>query len=160
MLFTTNSIIFFIVTTIVSLFVQDMDLKFSYWLMVLLLYISYVNVHVSTIFYRRLRENPGKIGPRGDQGDQGPKGDDGVCKLEEQCGVVDCNKYTKQVLAQNIDGYAEILDKLKEGVILQGEDAKINKIVNDYMETVLIPICEKTDNLDEYKNLIEKSIDN
>ena len=87
------------------------------------------------------------------------KGDDGG-RLEEQCGVVDCNKYTKQVLAQNIDGYAEILDKLKEGVILQGEDAKINKIVNDYMETVLIPICEKTDNLDEYKNLIEKSIDN
>ena len=159
MLFTTNSIIFFITVTIVSLFIRDFNLKFAYWLMVFLLYISYINIYLSNYFYKKLRENPGKIGPRGDQGPQGPKGEDGVCKLEEQCGKIDCLKYTKQILAENIDGYAKILEKVNEGVILQGQEAKINKTINDFMEQILIPICD-SDNLThaEYKQKIIESL--
>lgn len=127
--------------------------------MVLLLYISYINIYLSTYFYKVLRENPGKIGPRGDQGDQGPKGDDGVCKLEEQCGRVDCQKYTEQILAQNIEGYDQILKKINEGVILEGEDDKINKTVGKFIQEILLPMCNsgKYSN-EEYKQKIIESI--
>lgn len=159
MLFTTSSIIFFIIVTIISLFIKDFNLKFAYWLMVFLLYVSYINIYLSNYFYKKLRENPGKIGPRGDQGPQGQKGEDGVCKLEEQCGKIDRLKLTKQILANNIDGYGDILKKLDEGVILKGNEAKINKTIQDFITQILLPISNNPNITDaEYETAILKSI--
>ena len=135
MLFTISTIIFFFIAIIISQFILDPNLRIAYWLMLLLIYISWANIYMSSYFYIKLREQPGLQGSRGSPGETGPKGSKGVCQIEPECGI-QTNKLGDIIRDEirNLDSnYSKIINKEKNGIMLKDNEEKIKSSIEDYI---------------------------
>ena len=135
MLFTISTIIFFFIAIIISQFILDPNLRIAYWLMLLLIYISWANIYMSSYFYIKLREQPGLQGSRGSPGETGPKGSKGVCQIEPECGI-QTNKLGAIIRDEirNLDSnYSKIINKEKNGIMLKDNEEKIKSSIEDYI---------------------------
>ena len=123
MLLTLTTIVFFFIAIIVSQFISDMNLRVSYWLMLLLFYISCANIYMSAYFYAKLRSQSGLQGERGDPGDSGPRGSNGTCIITPNCGIVNCRNLIEteisKVIGSKIDLVYKIDKELISGIKLQ-----------------------------------------
>ena len=135
MLFTISTIIFFFIAIIISQFILDPNLRIAYWLMLLLIYISWANIYMSSYFYIKLREQPGLQGARGPPGETGPDGSKGVCQIEPECGIQK-NKLGDIIRDEirNLDSnYSKIINKEKNGIMLKDNEQKIKSSIEDYI---------------------------
>lgn len=138
MFFTISTIVFFFLAIIISQFILDPNLRIAYWLMLLLIYVSFSNIMLSTYFYIKLREQPGLQGDRGSSGEKGPKGSDGVCIVQPECGPVQ-NKYNtiieEEIRKINKD-YDDIITKNEKGILLNDSDKKLKQVVDDFINKI------------------------
>tara|TARA_B110000240_G_scaffold192175_1_gene235918 strand:+ start:413 stop:892 length:480 start_codon:yes stop_codon:yes gene_type:complete len=141
MLFTISTIVFFFIAIIISQFIYDVNLKIAYWLMLLLLYISFSNIYMSAYFYAKLRSQPGLKGKRGDSGEQGPKGSNGSCIITPNCGIVNCRDLIEKEIEKRLEVYKNIRGDIKNGNILKPDQKKILRKINTFID-ILIPSCE------------------
>jgi len=159
MLFTISTIIFFFISIIISQFILDPNLRIAYWLMLLLIYISWANIYMSSYFYIKLREQPGLQGSRGQPGERGPKGSKGVCQIEPECGIQQ-NKLGDIIRDEirNLDSnFNNILNKDKNGIMLKSEEQKIKSSIEDYINNLLQKFKKNTpENRSEIKNELKK----
>jgi len=135
MLFTISTIIFFFIAIIISQFILDPNLRIAYWLMLLLIYISWANIYMSSYFYIKLREQPGLQGARGPSGESGPNGSKGVCQIEPECGIQK-NKLGDIIRDEirNLDSnYSKLINKEKNGIMLKDKEQKIKSSIEDYI---------------------------
>lgn len=150
-----------IASFVLNQFIEDVTLRLCFWLLVLLLFITFSNIYMSFYYYKKLREEDGLQGPRGDPGKKGPIGSNGVCKLSTSCGISNCRKVIEREFSNIFPEYQKIREKIDRNIILNDTDKKILAKINGKVD-VLIPVCEsgnynKTEFLehirDSYKNL-------
>ena len=138
MIFIIITIIIFSISIIISQFITDPNLRIAFWLMLFLIYISYVNIHLSTYFYTKLREQPGLQGPRGNFGERGPQGSNGTCIVTEECGVVSdqYNELFQDEIKKQNESYRNIMTKVKNGIILDDDEKQIKNMIEDFIAKV------------------------
>ena len=156
MLFTISTIIFFFIAIIISQFILDPNLRIAYWLMLLLIYISWANIYMSSYFYIKLREQPGLQGARGPPGETGPKGSKGVCQIEPECGIQK-NKLGDIIRDEirNLDSnYSKIINKEKNGIMLKDNEEKIKSSIEDY----ILKVQQKATDQNMSRNDIKKEL--
>ena len=135
MLFTISTIIFFFISIIISQFILDPNLRIAYWLMLLLIYISWANIYMSSYFYMKLREQPGLKGSQGPPGELGPNGSNGTCIIEPECGIIK-DKYgdiIRDEITKLDKTYYNIVNKEKKGILLNDNETKIKSSIDDYI---------------------------
>ena len=140
MLFTISTIVFFFIAIIVSQFIFDPNLKIAYWLMLMLLYISFSNIYMSAYFYAKLRSQPGLKGPEVIR-ERGPRGSNGSCIITPNCGIVNCRNLIENEIEKRLTVYKYIKNDIKNGNILKDDQKKILRKINSFID-VLIPVCE------------------
>ena len=141
MLFTISTIVFFFIAIVISQFIADMNLRIAYWLMLMLLYISFSNIYMSVYFYAKLRSNSGLKGTRGDPGEQGVKGSNGSCIITPNCGIVNCRDLIEKEIEKRITVYKNVRNDIKNGNFLKSDQKKILRKINTFID-ILIPVCE------------------
>ena len=138
----TNIVVGLLIISIVfNQFIEDNTLKLCFWLLIFLLFITISNIYMSFYYYKKLRENDGMMGPRGDTGREGPKGSNGVCKLSTSCGISNCRKVIEREFTNIFPEYNKIREKMDRNIILNDKDKKILTKINGKVD-VLIPVCE------------------
>lgn len=85
-------VIILVIFIVLSMFIEETNMKIAYWLVIGLLLLTITNMYMSIVYYIKLREDPGSPGPRGPKGEKGPKGDPGKCTFSEKCGIEGCNE--------------------------------------------------------------------
>jgi len=141
--------------------INNIQLKFCYWLILLLFFITVTNIYITLHFYRKLREDTGIKGPRGDSGEPGPKGSNGVCGLSTSCNINDCKGYIEKIFL-DMDKYPGteyriLKNKLSNNVILNQNEKKKLQQMDDWTN-LLTNICKKQlYNKTELKKFIEDS---
>ena len=133
--------VFLFIILIVNQFLKDPNLKIAYWLLMFLFFISISNIYLSIIFYKKIRNEPGLIGPDGNSGDTGMNGSDGVCTLSTSCGISNCKLVIESELIKIFPIYKKIKSKLKRNIVLSGEEKKALNKINSYID-ILLPVCE------------------
>ena len=85
-----NTVIYFIISVILVFlaliggqFIKDANLRFAYFMLFFLLFVTFSNIYLAQVFYTKLRNDPGVKGDRGDPGDKGSFGSNGVCTLTQ-----------------------------------------------------------------------------
>lgn len=159
MFFTISTIIFFFIAIIISQFILDPNLRIAYWLMLLLIYVSFSNIMLSTYFYVKLRAQPGLQGERGSIGEKGPHGSDGVCIVQPECGPVQ-NKYNtiiqEEIRKKNKD-YDDIITKNEKGIMLNDSDKKLKQVIDDFINKIQFKAEEENWKLIDIKNTINST---
>ena len=124
MLFTIITITFLFIAIVVSQFITDPNLKIAFWLMLVLIYVSYANMHLSSYYYAKLREEPGLQGSRGKSGERGPQGSHGVCIVQEKCGAIanELQELFKDEIKKQNEPYRKIMVKVDNGISLNDEE--------------------------------------
>ena len=74
--------VLFLLAILLNSFIEGTKLKFMYWLIVILLFVSIFNIHLTTKYYIKLRNDPGIRGERGNPGVRGDNGSKGVCVID------------------------------------------------------------------------------
>lgn len=157
---TSLILLFLFATIIASQFVKGVKLKFIYWMIMILLLITLINIYLTVKYYIHVRDNPGIKGARGDPGNPGPKGSMGVCKISKSCRqVFDCKSLIQEKLQENSASYAKIIKKLNRNELLnQPEKTSLTK-VNEFID-ILAQRCEtmnKEQLLEELELSLEKN---
>ena len=154
------AIIYIFLTIIVGQLVIEQNLKLIYYLIMLLLYISFNNIYFSIIYYIKLRNHKGIKGDRGLPGLTGEPGSNGTCVMSTTCGVANCRGLIEDTLAAHFSEYKKIQEKIKENVKLDRKEEKILSHMNKYI-SILMPKCESYDEenaVEAFKLIIEDTI--
>lgn len=115
----------FMLFIFVGFMIEDNNLKISYILVVLLILFTSLNLYMTINYYRKLRNDVGKQGPRGLKGEDGPSGDTGVCVFTEKCGIKNCeDKIYKEIDDRNYYGSEFTTECLKNPNTCETEDLK------------------------------------
>ena len=145
----SNTVIYFIISVLLVFlcilggqFIADVNLKFAYYMLFLLLFVSFSNIYVSQVFYTMLRNDPGVKGDRGDPGDKGPDGSNGVCTLTTNCGIANCRGLIEKEISRVVPDFKTVKDKLKKQIFLNDYDKKVLRKINTYIDDVLLESCE------------------
>lgn len=126
-------------TIIISQFLEK-DVKYIFYLVMILLFVSLNNVYYSIQYYIELRNNKGIKGDRGDPGDPGQDGSNGVCVMSEKCGLLNCPKLIEDRINILYPDY-KILKEKEERT--DDENTTIKYI--DKSKEQLIIACKKYD---------------
>ena len=157
MLFTVIAIAFFFIAIVISQFITDPNLKIAFWLMLVLIFVSYANIYLSTHFYTKLREQPGLQGERGKSGIRGPQGSHGVCIVQEKCGAVE--KQLKALFQDEIkkknESYRKLMIKVNNGILLNDEEKNIKNMIEHYINEMKELAIEKNWDLETIKKNID-----
>jgi hypothetical protein len=156
---TALGILFIFAAVIASQFVKGVKLKLIYWMIMVLLFITLINIFLTIKYYIHIRDNPGIKGARGNSGKAGPKGSMGVCKISTSCReVYDCKNLIQEKLQDNSASYAKIIKKFNKNELLsQPEKTTLSK-VNEFID-ILAQRCEsmnKEQLLEELELSLEK----
>ena len=145
----SNTVIYFIISVLLVFlcilggqFISDVNLKFAYYMLFLLLFVSFSNIYVSQVFYTMLRNDQGVKGDRGDPGDKGPDGSNGVCTLTTNCGIANCRGLIEKEISRVVPDFKTVQDKLKKQIFLNDYDKKVLRKINTYIDDVLLESCE------------------
>lgn len=158
MIIRTSLIILFIfLAIIVSQFIKGVKLKLMYWMIMILLFITFMNIYMTVTYYISMRNNPGVQGPRGNPGKIGLKGPPGVCTINTSCKqVYDCKNLIQTKIKEKSLEYRKVLKKVDNNVTLNDNDKQILSNVNEYID--LLDIKCKNMNKEELLTELEKSL--
>jgi hypothetical protein len=67
--------------------IPETKYKIAYYMILMLLFLSVLNIYLSVVYYIQLRNDPGIHGPQGSKGVKGSKGAPGKCSFTEKCGI-------------------------------------------------------------------------
>jgi len=163
-----NTVIYFIISVILVFlaliggqFIKDANLRFAYFMLFFLLFVTFSNIYLAQVFYTKLRNDPGVKGDRGDPGDKGPSGSNGVCTLTTSCGIANCRGLIEKEIAKKIPEFKTVQDKLKKRLFLNDFDKKVLRKINNYIDSGLLEACESgAYNRSEFIGYIEKYLGN
>lgn len=130
----------FMIFIFVGFMIDDNNLKISYILVVLLIIFTSLNLYMTINYYKKLRNDVGKEGPRGLKGEDGHKGDSGVCVFTEKCGIKNCEeKIYKEIEERNYYGSGFTTKCLKNPSDCETEDLKeasegIKELINTQID--------------------------
>jgi len=91
--------------------IQDTKYKICYYAIVVLLFLSALNVYLSIIYYIQLRNNPGIPGSQGPKGPKGSSGSSGICSFSTSCGITDPRTKILNIAGTMYDISTNCLDK-------------------------------------------------
>jgi len=104
-------IILFIIFFSIGFMIQDTKYKICYYAIVVLLFLSALNVYLSIIYYIQLRNNPGIPGSQGPKGPKGSSGSSGICSFSTSCGITDPRTKILNIAGTMYDISTNCLDK-------------------------------------------------
>ena len=73
----------------IGFMIPEMRYKIAYFMIVMLLALTVLNMYLSVVYYIKLRNDPGIPGQQGPKGPKGAKGIPGKCSFAETCGIDD-----------------------------------------------------------------------
>ncbi len=82
-------LIFALLFISIGFMIPETKYKIAYFMIIMLLGLTVLNVYLSVVYYIQLRNDPGIPGPQGPKGPQGAKGAPGKCSFAEKCGIQD-----------------------------------------------------------------------
>ena len=161
-----NTVIYFIISVIIVFlaliggqFIKDANLRFAYFMLFFLLFVTFSNIYLAQVFYTKLRNDPGVKGDRGDPGDKGAGGSNGVCTLTTSCGIANCRGLIEKEISRVVPDFKTVQDKLKKQIFLNDYDKKVLKKINTYIDDVLLESCESGKySKDEFIQFIHNSL--
>jgi hypothetical protein len=118
-------LIFAVIFISIGFMIPETKYKIAYYMILILLCLSVLNIYLSVVYYIQLRNDPGIPGPQGSKGPKGAKGAPGKCSLTEKCGI------------QNA-----------RGIILDAANAMYN-ISKTCLDTPNLDTCKDQNTLDE-----------
>ena len=77
----------------IGFMIPELKFKIAYFMIIMLLGLTVLNVYLSIVYYIQLRNDPGIPGPQGPKGLKGSKGVPGKCSFAEQCGIQDARNF-------------------------------------------------------------------
>lgn len=80
-------LIFAVIFISIGFMIPETKYKIAYFMILVLLILSVLNVYLSIVYYIQLRNDTGIQGPQGAKGPKGAKGASGKCSFTEQCGI-------------------------------------------------------------------------
>ena len=122
-------------------FTIEQNLKLIYYLIMLLLYVSFNNIYFSVLYYIKLRNHKGLKGEQGSPGNSGEPGSNGTCIMSKTCGIANCKKLIDDTLVKKFPEYKRIVGKKTNNLQLNPKEQKILEHINKYI-AILIPKCE------------------
>ena len=94
----------------IGFMIPETKFKIAYFMIIMLLGLTILNVYLSIVYYIQLRNDPGKPGPQGSKGVQGAKGAPGKCSFAEKCGIPDARTKIINVAQEMYNINTECLD--------------------------------------------------
>ena len=107
----------------IGFMIPEVKFKIAYFMIIMLLGLTILNVYLSIVYYIQLRNDPGKPGPQGSKGVQGAKGAPGTsslqelqntapgkCSFAEKCGIPDARTKIINVAQEMYNINTECLD--------------------------------------------------
>lgn len=145
-------VLFVLIAIIMSQFIKGVKVKIMYWMIIALLFIVFLNIYMTALYYIKIRNNPGVNGERGPPGKAGQKGARGVCKLNTQCmEVYDCRNLIKNTIKNKSIIYKQIIEKQDENQMLSAQENRIIENTNSYVEL----LAEKCKNMNKEQVITE-----
>lgn len=80
-------LIFAVIFISIGFMIPETKYKIAYYMILMLLFLSVLNIYLSVVYYIQLRNDPGIPGPQGAKGVKGAKGAPGKCSFTEKCGI-------------------------------------------------------------------------
>lgn len=139
-------IVILVIFIIISLFINETNMKIAYWLVIGLLILSITNMYMSIVYYIKLREDPGTPGPRGPKGPRGPSGDPGKCTSSDKCGIEDCEEKMYNIASNYYPSIS--ISCLKDNARCTDEELESARPVTKQVKQ-LITECKKTSRAEE-----------
>lgn len=82
-------LIFSVIFISIGFMIPETKHKIAYYMILMLLCLSVLNIYLSVVYYIQLRNDPGIPGAQGTKGSKGAKGAPGKCSFTEKCGITD-----------------------------------------------------------------------
>ena len=125
-------LIFAIIFISIGFMIPETKYKIAYYMILMLLFLSILNIYLSVVYYIQLRNDPGMPGLQGSKGVKGSKGSPGKCSYTEQCGITNARDTILDVASSM---YADIprgcIDKPSLGTCANDQDKlESAKLVN------------------------------
>ena len=80
-------LIFSIIFISIGFMIPETKYKIAYYMILILLFLSILNIYLSVVYYIQLRNDTGIPGAQGTKGVKGSKGSPGKCSYTESCGI-------------------------------------------------------------------------
>jgi hypothetical protein len=142
-------------TIIISQFLEK-DVKYLFYLVMVLLFVSLNNIYYSIQYYIELRNNKGIKGDRGVPGDEGQDGSNGVCVMSNTCGLLDCDKLVEDRINIMFPEYKMIKNK---DVDARSDDENASLKHIDKSKEQLIDTCKNFDgSVSSFTSIIDNAL--
>ena len=129
------SILYVFLAIILSQFIEGRNLKFMYWMIMILLFITCMNIYMTINYYIKLRNNPGIKGEKGEPGEQGEKGSNGVCVIDTKCvDIYDCRQLIEDKIEEKNKQFRDILSKQRQNILLNNKEKEIFENIMQYVD--------------------------
>jgi hypothetical protein len=149
---TSLVVLFVLIAIIMSQFIKGVKVKIMYWMIIALLFIVFLNIYMTALYYIKIRNNPGVKGERGPPGKAGQNGARGVCVLNTKCmEVYDCRNLIKNKCREKSLIYKQIIEKQDKNQMLSDQENRIIDKVNSYVEL----LAEKCKNMNKEQVITE-----
>ena len=105
-------LIFAVIFISIGFMIPETKYKIAYYMILMLLCLSILNIYLSIVYYIQLRNDTGIPGSQGAKGVKGAKGTPGKCSFTETCGINDARSIILNTASQMYDTIPrECLDK-------------------------------------------------
>ena len=104
-------LIFAVIFISIGFMIPETKYKIAYFMILMLLFLSVLNIYLSVVYYIQLRNDPGIPGTQGAKGKQGAKGVPGKCSFSEKCGINDARNIILNTANTMYNIPQECLDK-------------------------------------------------
>jgi hypothetical protein len=152
------AILYIFFTIIIGQLLIEQNLKLIYYLIMLLLYVSFNNIYFSVKYYIKLRNHKGIKGDSGQPGKTGEPGSNGTCVMSATCGIANCKKLIDDTLIKSFPEYKRIVEKTANNLQLSRKEQKILEHINKYI-AILMPKCESfEDKSADFIKIIEETL--
>ena len=104
-------LIFAVIFISIGFMIPETKYKIAYFMILMLLCLSILNIYLSVVYYIQLRNDPGIPGEQGSKGVRGAKGSPGKCSFSEKCGIQNARTTILNTANQMYDIPQDCLDK-------------------------------------------------
>jgi hypothetical protein len=104
-------LIFAVIFISIGFMIPETKYKIAYFMILMLLCLSILNIYLSVVYYIQLRNDPGIPGEQGSKGVRGAKGSPGKCSFSEKCGIQNARTIILNTANQMYDIPQDCLDK-------------------------------------------------